>query len=523
MSTKITTGDSVINYEYVKCDNPKADTILLVHGLGLDLTIWDESVPFFSTEYNVLRYDIRGHGKSLILKNKDFSWELLINDLDILLKELSIKEAHFVGHSGSGNFGLEVVKHTNIINSLTLISTPIRPPKASTRYEIESRESRGTSKKLEDIVMPIAKTICFPSTEMKINRLVNIYKQVSFTTYLDYFHLTSNTILNYSIDDFQNNVLPVLLLSGEYDVLYPPELHLMTLNQIKNSKLYVIPDSANCVMIDQPEIFSKYTKKFIESVRNNRKTQQNYTYTESLMKEIQSIVNSGILENQSQDIIHLNMIEYFKVIIDGKEILGKWNQRKAKQIFAYIIYHKSVTREQLYDIFWADYELIKARNYLRVSLNHIKALIEESTGKAIENYLIIERDTISVKCQTRFDLMELLENIGKIENESNYSKKLSMALLVFGALPDIICNGIYDDWVLSIRTKIENTIIDVCEELLDVPMSDEDRIDLLKILIKFNPTEELYYVQLTPLLKNLGKQKDLEDINRKRKLAEEMY
>jgi pimeloyl-ACP methyl ester carboxylesterase/DNA-binding SARP family transcriptional activator len=523
MSTKLKTTESIIHYEYITCPNPNADSILFVHGLGLDLTIWDDVLPFFTSEYNVLRYDMRGYGKSTIIKNKKFSWEMLINDLLILLEKLSITSIHFVGHSGGGNFGLEAAKKANIVKSLTLISTPICPPKEITTLEIQNRYNRAKSKNLEDIILPIVKTMCFPSTEKKINRLLSIYKQVSLTAYLDHFHLLSQTILNYSIKDFQDNSIPVLLLAGEYDVLYPPQLHSMSLNQINNSRLYVIPNAGNAVMVDQPEIFSNYTKNFIGNVTNNRRNHQQYVYTETLMRELQSIVNKGIYENHRKNNIHLRMVQHFSVTMDGKGILGKWNQRKAKSILAYILYHQSVVRDQLVDAFWPDYDIKKARNYLRVSINHIKTIIEESTGNPIEKYLFIDRDTISLTCDVTVDLVEILEKIQSIEQEMNIQQKVEQAILVFGALPDTICSGFYDDWILDIRTKLENTIIKICEELLDATLVDTNKADLLRILIKYNPTEKFYFEQLSPLLKKLNKHKELDYLERKIKIVEEIY
>jgi DNA-binding SARP family transcriptional activator len=77
------------------------------------------------------------------------------------------------------------------------------------------------------------------------------------------------------------------------------------------------------------------------------------------------------------------------------------------QIITYIIYIRSVTREQLYEMFWPEYELQKPSNYLSVSLNHIKSLIEVSTSKNIDNYFNITREMISLKHEEYVDIKEL--------------------------------------------------------------------------------------------------------------------
>ncbi|MGO0062143.1 alpha/beta fold hydrolase [Brevibacillus fluminis] len=36
-------------------------TIVLIHGMGMDMSSWDDLTPFLVYHYNVLRFDLRGH------------------------------------------------------------------------------------------------------------------------------------------------------------------------------------------------------------------------------------------------------------------------------------------------------------------------------------------------------------------------------------------------------------------------------------------------------------------------------
>ena len=40
--------------------------VLLSHGLATDLAMWDELTDALKDRYRVLRYDARGHGKSML-------------------------------------------------------------------------------------------------------------------------------------------------------------------------------------------------------------------------------------------------------------------------------------------------------------------------------------------------------------------------------------------------------------------------------------------------------------------------
>ncbi|MGA9224990.1 MAG: hypothetical protein WB217_01465, partial [Mesobacillus sp.] len=75
-------------------------------------------------------------------------------------------------------------------------------------------------------------------------------------------------------------------------------------------------------------------------------------------------------------------------------------------------------------------------------------------------------------------------------------------------LPDTLFPLFYDDWFLKIRTVLESRIIRICEDLLNASREKEVAIELLKILMKFNPGEELYQEQLVALLQKTNRQKE---------------
>ena len=53
--------------------------IILIHGLGLDHSMWDPQIPEFSRSYQVIVYDLRGHGRSGSLDHP-YSIDLLADD-----------------------------------------------------------------------------------------------------------------------------------------------------------------------------------------------------------------------------------------------------------------------------------------------------------------------------------------------------------------------------------------------------------------------------------------------------------
>jgi len=77
------------------------ETIVLVHGLGGDLTTWSEIAPELARKYQVILYDQRGHGLTPA-RGRNFSSTTLAHDLLVLLDHLGVSKAHVLGHSMGG-------------------------------------------------------------------------------------------------------------------------------------------------------------------------------------------------------------------------------------------------------------------------------------------------------------------------------------------------------------------------------------------------------------------------------------
>jgi pimeloyl-ACP methyl ester carboxylesterase/DNA-binding SARP family transcriptional activator len=502
MKSFLPTENSTIYYEYNRCQKPYAETILLVHGMGLNMTLWDETVEGFRTDYHILRYDLPGSGQSELHNLEFFGWDLLIEDLESLLHHLNIKEVHFIGHSGAGNFGVELaLREKDYLKSLILISTPLFAPSGITEKEIQERNSWNDKETFDEKMLYLAKNICYPEEPSKINRIMKMYTLTSIDDYLAYFNLYSHAIFHYNLDDLAEIRVPILMLVGEFDTLYPPQLLMVNLSFLKNASFLIVPNASNAIMIDRPSRFVEDTKGFLHRSANTPNI-TTYKYTEMMLNEMNTIVNKSVQLEDTR--IQLNIIDKFELVLDGTVVEGKWKQRKAMQIITYIVYNRSVTREKLYDIFWAHYDLNKARNHLSVSLNHIKSMIETSTDKGIDKYFDIDRDMISLKHNAQIDILELQECLNILKEEKDSYQKLSRSLSLLQSLPENICAGFYDDWVISIKGNIEHQILNVCKKLMEIDLDDKHKADILKIKVKYNPLEETYYERLIAVLKKIG-------------------
>jgi pimeloyl-ACP methyl ester carboxylesterase len=101
-------------------DTGKVEVVLLLHGLGLDLRMWNDQVPVLAEHYRVVRMDLHGFGKSSPVTGP-FSHGEIISQL---LSHLEIERAHVVGLSYGGLIAAQFVQeYPNLARSLTLVDS----------------------------------------------------------------------------------------------------------------------------------------------------------------------------------------------------------------------------------------------------------------------------------------------------------------------------------------------------------------------------------------------------------------
>ncbi|HEX7997766.1 MAG TPA: alpha/beta hydrolase [Pyrinomonadaceae bacterium] len=119
--------------------------IVLIHGGLADSRMWDDQFHAFAKHYRVLRYDLRGFGRS------DFSMGPLshVEDLAALLRHLRIKKATLVGLSLGGMIATDLaLEYPQMVERLVLVGSGLRGyqgvknEQAIAIYEVAETEGR---------------------------------------------------------------------------------------------------------------------------------------------------------------------------------------------------------------------------------------------------------------------------------------------------------------------------------------------------------------------------------------------
>lgn len=132
------------------------DWLVLVHGVGMNLRIWDPQVAEFAGDHRVLTYDLLGHGGS-DLPPEQAGLEAYVDQLDHLIDHLGASNIKLVGHSLGSLIVLGyALRHPDrVANVAALNGVYCRSEEASAAVRARAEAlSRGDG---EDLIAPTLK------------------------------------------------------------------------------------------------------------------------------------------------------------------------------------------------------------------------------------------------------------------------------------------------------------------------------------------------------------------------------
>jgi len=121
--------DHVHGGTFVHSDGPQPNAdnvVVLIHGVGLDHTLWQAQVAYLKDQFHIVRYDMIGHGKSA---HPPGTRELgdFVRQLHQLLMNLGLSRAAVIGFSMGGLVARAfAAAHPEMTKKLVLMNTVFR-------------------------------------------------------------------------------------------------------------------------------------------------------------------------------------------------------------------------------------------------------------------------------------------------------------------------------------------------------------------------------------------------------------
>ena len=235
---------------------PDAPPLVLIHGLGLDLRLWDA----LQLPTRTLRLDLRGHGAS-DSPPPPYAMGTLIRDVERLMTHFGLKDAVVLG-AGEGGLiaqGL-AVKRLDLVRALVLTGSATRfanPSVWETRLSRLAAEGPDLDAECATLLGPRWRTspALGPLRAMLSETRPEGWQGLAAATATADFYQTTATLR-----------LPTLVLAGADDRKTPPDLQRELADLIAGSTFQLLRGGSHLSMLTHADAFTQALTDFLTRI-----------------------------------------------------------------------------------------------------------------------------------------------------------------------------------------------------------------------------------------------------------------
>jgi len=248
-----------LNYE----EKGQGEPVVLLHGLGSNLTAWAEQMAALATRYRAIALDLRGHGES----DKpvgDYHLPVLSHDLYRFLRTLGIAEAVIVGQSLGGmvaqRFALD---HGDMVRALVISDSAARLPDAP-RAEMLERARLAETEGMAGVLDLAVATALSPAFVASHPDFVAAFRARTLANDAAVHAAGARLVASVNcVEELPLLSCPTLVLVGDQDVLTPPEAAREMVKSMPAASLVVLPNAGHAAYLEQPEAYNRAVLDFL--------------------------------------------------------------------------------------------------------------------------------------------------------------------------------------------------------------------------------------------------------------------
>ncbi len=249
----------------------RGPAIVFIHAAGYDRRIWDGQFAAYAGRHTVIRYDVRGYGKSPA-PTKPYSDD---EDLYRLLKFLKVRKAHLVGLSMGGRIAIDfTLTHPEMVLSLAPVAS------ALSGYPY----SAGDTVELMKIVYSIRNDDGTPAGEAWLRSAYNAPAMENPAVAAKLRPIAIENSRSWLINIFfprppfplavqrlDEIRAPTLVVRGDRDVPTIAKIADVLQQNIPGARQAVIPGAGHMVNVEKPAEFDREVLGFIDRIDGEEK------------------------------------------------------------------------------------------------------------------------------------------------------------------------------------------------------------------------------------------------------------
>ena len=234
--------------------------VLFLHGIRGNRRNWNLQLPVFAQHFRAAAWDARGYGDSDDYEGP-LHFDHLTGDVLRVAEHLKADKLHLVGLSMGGRIARNVALHyPERLHSLTLINSTPGFDSLSTdqvrRFVVE-RKTR-TADSVRQLLGSRARPGAYEELTESISRLHE----------KSYLKTVEASVAQDRAAPIEAIRVPTLIIGGDEDTVYPPELAQEMARRIPGAQLVMMEGAGHLVNLEQPERFDAAVLPFL--LRNQK-------------------------------------------------------------------------------------------------------------------------------------------------------------------------------------------------------------------------------------------------------------
>ncbi len=248
---------------YSMCGDGEA--LVLIHGVGLDQSIWEGQCEGLQRHFRVITYDMLGHGNSP-LPSVGVTLEDYANQLHELLQHLNIHQAHVVGFSMGGLVArVFALRYPQQLARLVILGSVFNRSD-NVRKSIMARTDEvardGASANLQTALERWFSPGYRADNPEPIDRIRSLVLGNNPEGYLRAYRLFASGD-NYLADQVHNIRCPTLVITGELDPGSTPEMATELASRLPDGDCLILQGQRHMVSMESPQLVNDALLDFL--------------------------------------------------------------------------------------------------------------------------------------------------------------------------------------------------------------------------------------------------------------------
>ncbi|MCB9358175.1 MAG: alpha/beta fold hydrolase [Calditrichaeota bacterium] len=253
-----------------------APPLVLLHGFAQSIRGFELLLPSLEKSFRVLRVDLPGHGRTLLNDESSLDWETLCASLVVAIEKAEPRPAHWFGYSQGGRVALMcALSKPELVTSLTLLGASTGIPDPTERAKrVESDNLLG-----ENIVrrgmewftefwesLPI-----FVTQKQLPSDVQEFIRKERLSCTPEGLRLALHCYGTGTMPDRFAELAacskPLMLAAGELDTKFVESNEkLAGVSEATYLQNHVLTGSGHAAHLEQPELFAKLLREFVDKV-----------------------------------------------------------------------------------------------------------------------------------------------------------------------------------------------------------------------------------------------------------------